>query len=362
MKKRIVSTLIMLFLALLISQSMIHWRAEALFPSTLSALRPNPARVPPLPQQIGLLQRCVALEPANADYRLLLAERLLLRSDSPAQTPDSQQADWEQARRQITQALRLNPVDPRGQVLLGQYFLKKGKIREALASLRRAVALAPNKGQIHGYLGMALVRALTEDPEYRAAYMEDAKAAFQRALALDPPAAQNITYLSSLANLQLATGEPETALPYLQRIAALPFQPDSLFPRLQLASLYLQKGEVGRAVKIYRELLSREDLAWFRPTLEADIYRAGTFYPQAWQVHELLGEIYYSRGNWRGAADHYRQWASLQPQSPEAHFQLGLAYEKLGRSDLSMAQYEDTLRLDPHHSGATQKIIEHYKR
>ena len=362
MKRRTVSLFMMASFLFLISQSILHWRAEALFPSTLSVLRPNPARVPSLPQQISLLQRCITLQPANADYRLLLAERLLLRSDLPGQTPEAQQADWEEAGRQIAQALRLDPVDPRGPILLGQYFLKKGKMKEALASLRRAVALAPRKGQIHGYLGMALVRATAEDPGHRAAYMEEAKAAFQTALALDPPVAQNITYLSSLANLQLATGEPELALQYLQRIAALPFHPDSLIPRLQLASLYLQKGEADRAVKIYRELLSRQDLAWFRPSLEADIYRAGNFYPQAWQVHQLLGEIYFRKGNWRGAADHYRQWASLQPQSPEGHFQLGLAYEKLRRSDLSMAQYENTLRLDPHHPGATQKIIEHYKR
>ena len=362
MKSRILSTLLMLFFAFLISQSILHWRAEALFPSTLSALCSDPAQVPPLPQQIGLLQRCVALEPADAAYRLLLAERLLLRSDLPGRAPESQQADWEEARREIVQALRLDPVDPRGEVLLGQYLLKKGKIDEALASLRRAVALAPNKGQIHGYLGAALVRATADDPGHRAAYTEEAKLALQRALALDPPATQDITYLSSLANLQLATGEPEMALPYLQRIAALPFHPDSLSPRLQLASLYLQKGEAGRAVKIYRELWSRHDLAWFRPTLEADIFRAVNFYPQAWQVHELLGEIYFSKANWGGATDHYRQWASLQPQSPEAHFQLGLAYEKLGKAGLSMAQYENTLRLDPHHPGATQKIIEHYKR
>lgn len=364
MKWRIIGLILILPLIFLLSQVINQWRAEALFPSSPSALRQNLEKYPPLPEQILRLERCIALQPANAEYRLLLAERLLLKSSLPGQSPESRQKDVEQAGSHILAARRAKPIDPRGPILLGQYLLERGRTEEALSSFRQAISLAPHKGQVHAYLAMALTRALREIPDrpQREAMIQEARITFRRAAELDPSLLRNLSFLSSLADLHLAAGERDLALRYLQQVAALPYQREALPCLLRLASLYLQKGETARAVGIYRALLTRPDLAWQRTSLEQEMHRASIFYPQASELHQLLGELHFDKGDWPTAATHYQRWALLQPSSPEAHFHLGLAYERLGKGELALAQYENTLRLDRGHRGATQKILQHYRR
>jgi len=364
MGKRTIPALLLSFALLLMVQALFHWRAEALFPSYISALPTDPGRYPTLPEQIERLQRCLAYQPGNAEYRLLLAERLLLRSSLPGQSPEAVVSDLERARTEIAAARRLRPIDPRGPVLLGRYLLERGRTAEALIQFRQASSLAPSKGQVQAYLAQALVRAQAEEPEpsRRRALQEEARLLFRRAALLDPSLLRDLSFLSSLADLHSARGEGERALRWLQQASSLPFQPESYPILLRLASLYLQQGEAARAVGIYRSLLARPDLAWQRPSLEAEMERASLFYPSAWPLQQLLGDLAASRKDWGRAAQHYRRWAELQPRSAEAHFQLGLAYQGLGRQELALAKFTDTLRLDAGHRGAISKLVEHYRR
>jgi len=361
--RRILTLALMLLLVFLARQAIQHWRAEALFPSFPSSLRADPARFPSLPEQIARLDRCIVLQPGNADHRLLLAERLLLRASLPHQKPESQLRDLNQAQSEILAAQRAKPIDPRGQILLGQYLLERGRTEEALARFRQAVAMAPHKGQVHAYLAMALIRAQAETPERprREALIEEARILFRQAADLDPSLVANIAFLSSLADLHLAVAQPDRALRYLQRIAALPDQWQTFPSLLKLSSLYLQRGEARRATEIYGRLLKNQGLGWDRPRLEAEMERVSIFYPQAAELHQLLGEIHSNREDWPKAVLHYRRWVLLQPGSAEGHFRLGLAYEKMGKGELALAQYEETLRIDRGHSGATQKIVDHYR-
>lgn len=53
------------------------------------------------------------------------------------------------------------------------------------------------------------------------------------------------------------------------------------------------------------------------------------------------------KGDPRGAVAAFADAVSLQPNVPKYHFNLGLAYARMGHLDAASAQFSETLRLDP---------------
>ncbi len=86
----------------------------------------------------------------------------------------------EKAQAEVDALLAAAPADPFFLELKGQVSLESGKPAEALASLRRAVALAPDQPLIAALLGHALIA--TEDPKNFA----EAKTVLRSAVARDP--------------------------------------------------------------------------------------------------------------------------------------------------------------------------------
>jgi cytochrome c-type biogenesis protein CcmH len=78
--------------------------------------------------------------------------------------------------------LKANPNDAEGWRMLGWSYFQTERFAEAATAMKRAAALDPDNPEYHSMLGEALVMA-SKDGEGIPA---DAKAAFDRALALDP--------------------------------------------------------------------------------------------------------------------------------------------------------------------------------
>ncbi len=69
--------------------------------------------------------------------------------------------------------------------------------------------------------------------------------------------------------------------------------------------------------------------------------------PDYADAHYNLGLAYQRLGRQQEAIISYKETIRLNPNYSKAHNNLGKAYEALGRNDESSAEYKETLRLDP---------------
>ncbi|MBI4689373.1 MAG: tetratricopeptide repeat protein [Nitrospirae bacterium] len=56
------------------------------------------------------------------------------------------------------------------------------------------------------------------------------------------------------------------------------------------------------------------------------------------------------------AIEYYRNAIRLKPDYPNAHFNLGMAYEKKGLIDKAITGYRITLRFNPYNEAARHKL------
>uniref|UniRef100_UPI003592FEDD tetratricopeptide repeat protein n=1 Tax=Blastomonas sp. TaxID=1909299 RepID=UPI003592FEDD len=110
-------------------------------------------------------------------------------SDQPASsdtvaTPLNAQGEPASVDEVITQLearLQDRPDDAEGWRMLGWSYFETGRFAESATAMRRAIQLAPDNSEYHSMLGEALVMASNDS-----AISNDARAAFSRAVALDP--------------------------------------------------------------------------------------------------------------------------------------------------------------------------------
>ncbi len=69
----------------------------------------------------------------------------------------------------------------------------------------------------------------------------------------------------------------------------------------------------------------------------------------------LLGNLYLKRGQLVRAEKEYKRIIKLDPKSADAHYYLGVVYEKMGKPIMARAQWRETLIINPNHYAAKLK-------
>ena len=90
----------------------------------------------------------------------------------------------------LAQRLEQQPGDPEGWRLLGESYKRMGRLKDAVAALRRAATLAPGHAELHASLGEALAWA------DQGAVTDEARQAFGAALRIDPKEPRARYYLA----------------------------------------------------------------------------------------------------------------------------------------------------------------------
>jgi tetratricopeptide (TPR) repeat protein len=154
--------------------------------------------------------------------------------------------DFEPARRDLDEALRLDPKLPGVYTLAGTARDKTGAIQEAEAAFREALKINPDDFDANLYLGAIL---------YKRRDLDEAKPYLDRALRLDPK--------SSMARYEVAmfestSGQYQAAAEELERLVK--DDPTWLEPHIELASLYyrLHRPEDGRTERETVDRLTAE--------------------------------------------------------------------------------------------------------
>lgn len=185
-------------------------------------------------------------------------------------------------------------------VLLGVILAVEGDNAAALAAVRQAVQLAPEKFDAQFALGRAL---------YGAGDLTNAVLAFRKAVALQPQHPEARFFLATTLEAAGEYGPARNAYIELIRL-----RPDSAEGHLGLGVL-LTKLEGGKSSAAIEELSKAV-------ALRADLYEARV----------ALGKALIKAGRAAEAVSHLKTAASLAPGNPESHYQLALAYRRLGNT------------------------------
>jgi tetratricopeptide (TPR) repeat protein len=180
-------------------------------------------------------------------------------------------------------------------VELGFEYDAAGRLEEAEAQFRDALAIMPDYGYAHYHLGISQQRQGKE---------EEARRSFERAVRIDPNNAK--------AHLNLGTalyrlGDVERARTHFQQ--AVRSEPTLLEAHFNLGNLlYSQKDWVGA-------------MSQFQDVLDLN--------PRFALAHARMGDLYAAQNNPRKALDHYQQAKRINPRIPSLDQDIGKVRAKL---------------------------------
>ncbi|MDT7951650.1 MAG: tetratricopeptide repeat protein [Acetobacteraceae bacterium] len=243
---------------------------------------------------------------------------------------DQQAGRLEQAARGFSDVLALEPDQPQALLFGGVLALRMGQADRSAALLERAVAVRPTLAETHFAHGNAL---------WAAARKLDARAAWQRAIQLDP---EHIGALLNLAQAQDQSGEAELAAANCR--AAIAICPDRAQPWVILSSALRTLGEPQPALEaaaaairldptsaaaFHQRGMSLKQLG--RPTDAADaLCEALAHDPGFAPSHLNLANLLHDAGNLAAALAHCRAAIAADPAMAEAHAVLGFLLTEAG--------------------------------
>lgn len=234
---------------------------------------------------------------------------------------------------------------------LGVVLRATGRVADAVALFRRAIALEPKQAHLRRNLGNALMAlkqpmmaiaeftaALSLSPSDREARISLARCLQQadrleEAMAVVRPAIAAETSggpaLELLGELHLERKEPAAALACLSRVAAA--HPNAARVRHNLGSAQVELGNLAAA---------REQFAL-----------AVGLDPKQFQSHTRLGDVVLELAGAEAALPHYREAVARAPDYAAGWYALAGALVRCGSPDAA-ACFERLLQLDPEHPGA----------
>src|SRR5207245_4055226 len=170
------------------------------------------------------------------------------------------------------------------------------------------------------------------DGAFRDGAYDEAAAAYEQALRIDPDRAHAVAALATCYLKGRLTKKADDLLTaYLAR------KPDDAAARLVLARVGIREGDLRKATEALHAVLSAD--------------------PDNLMANYNLGFVAYRSRDYAEAEARLRRTIELKPDHPEAHYTLGLTYLALGRTDPAIAELERVVAIDPKHLGAQFNLI-----
>ena len=230
------------------------------------------------------LQKTVQLDPANSGARLKLANAYIIAYDR-----QKNQDFIAQAERLANEILAQDEKNVDGQILMANVLYLKGDNAAALAKLKYAISLNPER--IESHIGLAKYFIQTNRPA-------DAEATFKQAVSINDR--------SSLAHVELAkfyaqTRRVDEAEAHFRRAAEV--DPENRDVRWVLASFYLLSSRLDKAEEAYKAWAL---LDWDKPEGKA-----------------RLADFYATVGRYDEAANLYQEIIKASPDYTRGRYRLG---------------------------------------
>ena len=239
---------------------------------------------------------------------------------------------------------------------LGISLSKEGKLDQAAACFRQALALKPDYADAYSNLGNAL---------WAQGALEEAGSCYRQAIALNP---QFADVYSNYGNLLQTQGKMDDAVANYRR--ALLLRPNYPEAHNNLGVALQAMGKADEAAQNFRTAISlKPDYADAYGNLglalqaQSRLDEAITCYRRALGLkpgyHEAqnnLGVALKAQGRLDEAIESFSKAASLRPDYAEAHNNLGIAFEFQGRLDEAVASYRRALQIKPDYAEAHNNL------
>lgn len=258
-----------------------------------------------------------------------------------------QASRWEEAERLLLQAIRLDPSAAEAHIHLGNVYRAVGKLPEAKASYRRALAYRGDHPQAHFTLGTVLADQ---------GNLAEATTAFRRALELAPRFLDAERALVTVL-LRLRSFAEVEAICRAQR-DRVHREPNWL---KWLGIAILEQGRAEEAAAIFHTLIGRVP-----QDAEAHVYLGRAVHamglrgaarachdtaleldPQCAAAYFHRGVLLMEDGELEHAITAFRRALTRAPRLVEAHSHLGVTLRRLGRMEEAVASCETALELQP---------------
>lgn len=198
---------------------------------------------------------------------------------------------------------------------LGMYLQQEGRLDEAIALYKRALASDASSFPMLVSLG----NAYAAQGEIRRA-----RSCFNRALKVDPKSSD--AHLA-LGRLLVREGKPGEAFKEFEKAVSL--NPDSALALYEIGRIYLCRGDARRA---------SEHLA-----------AAVASSPRLFQAHYSLGKTFMKLGDYRSALRSLQRTLELRPDHWQSHNDMGVVFGTVGRPDKAAHHFREALRINPGH-------------
>ncbi len=240
------------------------------------------------------IEKAISIDPTDAEYRALTQidmvriQRVLANTD-PAVSPESARADFQ---RYLTSALS-----------------------------RAGSAVTIDSSNYQNWLSLGQVYEAVVPLKIQNAY-ESALNGYKQALSLNP---KSPSIFLTIARLEAVKGDDEKA-------------------KASIAEALKQKGNYTEAIFLLSQLQVREgNLKDAITSVEA----ASVLSPQDSGVFFELGLLKYNNKDYQGSAVAMETAVKLNPSYANAKYFLGLSYEKLGRDEDAIKQFQDLKETNP---------------
>ncbi len=206
-----------------------------------------------------------------------------------------------------------NPDNPLIQNLKGAVYLGKHDLGNARASFERALAIQPS--YFPAITNLAQLDVRDHKPEM-------AKKRFEAILEKDK---KNISAMSALAGLAVSQGQIKEATEWLER--AMRENPDVLQPAVLLGSHYLRMGDKQKALALARKLLNS--------------------FPDNAEVLDLLAQTQLAHDDKAAALESYTKLAALIPGSPLPQYRIAVIQMALGERKAASDALKKAIAIKP---------------
>ena len=223
-----------------------------------------------------------------------------------------QQDNSEKALAYLVAAKKRAPDDPEVLFEFGKVCLERNLAADALPALSKAAELQPDNDSYVYVLGSAHIAQ---------GHYADALAVFQRLFRKHPDDAVLRYAVGAVYYLQGQYGEAESWLK--QSLAA---QPNQVAASYYLGMTYAAIGDDDRAIPVFRDLIRNN--------------------PKHAPSYVKLGGILLRAHQYEEAQQDLERAVSLDPDSVEAHYQLGLLLKRMGKSAESESQFAESRKLE----------------
>jgi len=204
----------------------------------------------------------------------------------------------DEAAKEFSEAIRLNPGSAKAHVNLGSLLAAKGQLDEAQSHFERALKIEPNNAEYHSGYAYFLDQL---------GHNDEAAAECETAIRLAPKSPQ--AHYGYGAFLEKHGKAEEAIAKYRQTLQLAPNHVDA---HIDLGSLVFEKGELAEAREHFQ--------------------KASALNPKLAQPHNYLGKVFMREGNVSQAIAQFEEALRLHPDFPEAEENLRVAKETSAQS------------------------------